>query len=109
MPPRLPRRWCWPRALGSGLGIRRLEERFTRESDGVIRYEFTLDDPERWVSPWTAALSMRKIDGQVWEVACHEGNYSLENILRGARAVDGTPEAPVAEPGALCFDCEPPR
>ena len=95
--------------VGSGLGIRRLEERFTREIDGVIRYEFTLDDPERWVSPWTAALSMRKIDGQVWEVACHEGNYSLENILRGARAVDGTPEAPVAEPGALCFACEPPR
>ncbi|MDA1095134.1 MAG: hypothetical protein O3A25_17970 [Acidobacteria bacterium] len=95
--------------VGSGLGIRKLEERFTRESDGVIRYEFTLDDPQRWTRPYTAALSMRKIEGLVYEVACHEGNYALENILRGARAADGTPDEPVKEPGALCFDCEPPR
>ena len=95
--------------VGAGLGIRRMEERFTRESDGVIRYEFTLDDPTKWTQPYTVALSMRKIEGLVYEVACHEGNYALENILRGARGADGTPEAPVKEPGALCFDCEPPR
>ena len=68
--------------VGSGRNIRRLVERFTRESTGVIRYEFTVDDPVRWVSPWTAALSLRKIESEVYEVACHEGNYSLENILR---------------------------
>ena len=95
--------------VGSGRNIRRLVERFTRESPGVIRYEFTVDDPVRFVGPWTAALSLRRIDGQVWEVACHEGNYAIENILRGARALDGTPEAPVAEPGVRCWDCEPPR
>ena len=95
--------------VGAGLGIRRMEERFTRESDGLISYEFTLDDPTKWTQPYTVAVSMREIEGLVYEVACHEGNYALENILRGARAVDGTPEAPVKEPGALCFDCEPPR
>jgi len=95
--------------VGAGLGIRRMEERFTRASDGVISYEFTLDDPIKWTQPYTVALSMRKIEGLVYEVACNEGNYALGNILRGARAVDGTPEAPVKEPGALCFDCEPPR
>ena len=95
--------------VGSGRNIRRLVERFTRESTGVIRYEFTVDDPVRWVSPWTAALSLRKIESEVYEVACHEGNYSLENILRGARALDGTPDATVAEPGVICWDCEPPR
>lgn len=95
--------------VGSGRNIRSLVERFTRVGPGVIRYEYTVDDPVRWVRPWTAALSLRRIDGHAYEVACHEGNYSLENILRGLRALDGTPEAPVAEPGVICWDCEPPR
>ncbi len=95
--------------VGSGRNIRSLVERFTLASPGVIRYEFTVDDPVRWVSPWTAALSLRRTDGPAYEVACHEGNYSLENILRGLRALDGTPKAPTAEPGVICWDCEPPR
>ena len=95
--------------VGSGRNIRSIVERFTRVGPGVIRYEYTVDDPVRWVRPWTAALSLRRIDGHAYEVACHEGNYSLENILRGLRAHDGTPEAPVAEPGVICWDCEPPR
>ena len=92
--------------VGSGPDIRSLVERFTLERPGLIRYEFTIDDPSRWVAPWTAALSLRRIDGLAYEVACHEGNYSLTNILRGLRAADGTPDAPTAEPDVLCWDCE---
>ena len=93
--------------VGSGPNIRRLEERFTRESDDLIRYEYTVDDPTRWTSPWTAAISLRETIGPMYEVACHEGNYAIENILRGHRAQDGTPKAAVAEPGVICWDCEP--
>ncbi len=95
--------------VGSGQNIRSLVERFTLAGPGVIHYEYTVDDPVRFVSPWTAAVSLRRTDGLAYEVACHEGNYALENILRGARALDGTPDAPVAEPGVICWDCEPPR
>ena len=55
---------------------------------------------------WHAALSA---PGPVYEVACHEGNYAIENILRGARAFDDTTDAAVAEPGIICWDCEPAR
>lgn len=93
--------------VGSGPGIRRLVERFTPQSDGLVRYEYTVDDPTRWTSPWTAAISLRRTDARMFEVACHEGNYAIENILRGHRAQDGTPKAAVAEPGVICWDCEP--
>ena len=92
--------------VGAGPNIRRLVERFTRVSDDLIRYEYTVDDPIRWMSPWTAAISLRQTVGPIYEVACHEGNYAIENILRGARAQDGTPDAPVVEPGIICTDCE---
>ena len=45
----------------------------------------------------------------MYEVACHEGNYAIENILRGLRALDGTPREPTSEPGIICSDCEAPR
>ena len=96
-------------AVGSGRNIRRLVERFTRVSPDVIQYEFTMDDPVRRVSPWTAAISLRRTDDLVYEVACHEGNYALPNILAGARAVDGTSDASPAQPGKICWDCEPPK
>ena len=93
--------------VGSGPNIRSLVERFTRESDDLIRYEYTVDDPTRWTASWTAAISLRQTDARMYEVACHEGNYAIVNILRGARAQDGTPKAAVAEPGVICWDCEP--
>ncbi len=93
---------------GSGEGLQTLTERFTRESDDLIRYEYTVDDPTRWTKPWTAAISLRQTPGPLFEVACHEGNYAVPNILRGARAQDGTPDEPPDEPGIICWDCEPP-
>jgi len=95
--------------VSAGPDIRRLVERFTRESDDLIRYEHTVDDPIRWTDTWTAAISLRQTPGPVYEVACHEGNSAIENILRGARAFDDTADAAVAEPDIICWDCEPAR
>ena len=47
-----------------------------------------MTDPSVWTAPWTAAAPMTKLDGQLFEYACHEGNYSVPNILAGARAED---------------------
>ncbi len=66
----------------------RLIERFTRVSADAIDYEFTVVDPTVWEAPWTVSLPMTAIDGPLFEYACHEGNYALENILAGARAED---------------------
>jgi hypothetical protein len=95
--------------VSAGPNIRRLVERFTRASDDLIRYEHTVDDPIRWTNTWTAAISLRQTPGPVYDVACHEDNYAIEYILRNARAFDDTPDAPVAEPGIICWDCEPLR
>ncbi len=64
----------------------RLVERFTRVDDGTLSYEFTIDDPGTWTSAWTATFPLIGIDGELFEYACHEGNYSAANILAGARA-----------------------
>jgi hypothetical protein len=63
-----------------------LTERFTRVSDDTLRYEFTVDDPTVWTRPWTAAIYWKKSGGEIYEYACHEGNYSLRGMLSAARA-----------------------
>ena len=62
-----------------------LVERLTRVDADTLLYEFTVDDPKTWTKPWTAAIPMKKVDTPIYEYACHEGNYALPNILRGAR------------------------
>ena len=66
----------------------RLVERFRRTGDRTIDYEFTVTDPETWMRPWTAKLPWNRIDGLIYEYACHEGNYSMENMLSAARAAE---------------------
>jgi len=66
-----------------------LVERFTRTSDRTIDYQFTVSDPETWTRPWTAKLPWNRIDGLIYEYACHEGNLGLEHMLSAARAADG--------------------
>ena len=68
----------------------RLVERFTRAGDGLLLYEFTIDDPETFTSGRSAVLPMVKADGAIYEYACHEGNYGLANVLSGARAEERT-------------------
>ncbi len=63
-----------------------LVERFTRVDDRTLLYEFTVDDPTAFTRAWSAVLPMTKTNDRVFEYACHEGNYALEGILRGARA-----------------------
>ena len=64
----------------------RLEERFTRVDGDTLEYEYTVTDPETWVAPWTVNLPMVRSDLPLFEYACHEGNYSMETMLTGARA-----------------------
>jgi hypothetical protein len=61
-------------------------ERFTRTDPDTIVYRFTVEDPSTWTKPWSGELLMRKIEGPIFEYACHEGNYGLANILAAARA-----------------------
>ena len=70
---------------GSGERLR-LVERFTRTGPRTLLYEFTVDDPASFTKPWSAALPMTKTDDRLYEYACHEGNYAMTGILRGARA-----------------------
>jgi hypothetical protein len=62
-------------------------ERFTRISPDTIQYQATIDDPKIWSKPWTVAFPLnRDKNFQVYEYACHEGNYGLLDMLSGARA-----------------------
>jgi hypothetical protein len=63
-------------------------ERFTRTADDTILYQFTVSDPSTWEKSWSGELPITKIDGQVYEYACQEGNYGMRNILSGARATE---------------------
>ena len=65
-----------------------LIERFRRLDEDTLEYEFTVTDPGTWKTPWTVNLPMVKSDLQLFEYACHEGNYSMPNILGGARALE---------------------
>jgi hypothetical protein len=60
-------------------------ERFTRTSKDTVLYQFTVDDPHTWAKPWGGELVMGPSMGEIYEFACHEGNYGLANNLRGAR------------------------
>jgi hypothetical protein len=64
----------------------RLTERFSRVDTDTLRYEFTVDDPTVWTRPWTAAIYWKKSGGEIYEYACHEGNYSLRGMLSALRA-----------------------
>ena len=62
-----------------------LTERFTRVSADVLNYEFTVDDPTTWTRPWTAMIPLKLKNELIYEYACHEGNESIPNMLRGHR------------------------
>jgi len=62
-----------------------LTERFTRVDYDTVNYQFTLEDPATFSDKFTAVVAMTKVAGQLYEYACHEGNYGMVNILRGAR------------------------
>jgi len=63
-------------------------ERLTRVADDTILYQFTVEDPGMWTKPWSGELPITKISGELYEYACNEANYGLENTLRGARVAE---------------------
>jgi len=63
----------------------RLTERYARVAPDRIAFSMTFEDETHWVQPWTVAYSMRPTEGDLFEYACHEGNYGLRNILQYAR------------------------
>ena len=70
---------------GGSTGDLELVERFTRQSDHVLLYEVTVNDPSTWSRPWTYEVPMQANPDPIFEYACHEGNYGMETILVGAR------------------------
>jgi hypothetical protein len=65
----------------------RVVERFTRIDSETLLYRFTVYDSDH-TAPWTGELVWPATDEKVFEYACHEGNYSFGNIMRGARALE---------------------
>jgi len=65
----------------------RLVERFTRMNENAIQYEATVNDAQTFTAPWTVAFPITHESGyQIFEYACHEGNYAMANVLSAARA-----------------------
>jgi len=64
-----------------------LVERFTRTDVDTIEYRITVEDPTTFELPWTAVMPITRLgaDTQIYEYACHEGNYAMTNLLAGGR------------------------
>jgi hypothetical protein len=69
---------------GSTTGLH-LTERYTRTGKNGLEMRLTVSDPTTWEKPWTVLLPMRPTEGELIEYACHEGNYSMFNLLEVAR------------------------
>ena len=68
-----------------------LVERFTRAAPDLVMYEVTVEDPTVWESTWTVEMPLSEVDNkanQIFEAACHEGNYAMVSILAGARNLE---------------------
>ena len=64
-----------------------LTERFTRQNE-LLLYSYTIDAPELFTQPFTVEIPLRKSEARMFEYACHEGNYALPGMLRGARVLE---------------------
>ena len=73
---------------GGGSAAKHVVERFTRLPSGDLLYHFTVEDESTWTAPWTGQYLWRASNESVYEYACHEGNYAMENMLRGARLLE---------------------
>jgi hypothetical protein len=74
---------------GAGTNLK-VTERYTRVAPDKIDFSVTFDDETQWTQPWTAAYTIREGEGELYEYACHEGNYGLRNILENARDEERT-------------------
>jgi hypothetical protein len=73
----------------------KLVERLTRVGPHTLRYEATIHDPKTWTRPWTVALPLTEHpEYQMFEYACHEGNYAVRNVLSAERAKEKASQEP---------------
>lgn len=70
-----------------------LIERF-RNDDGTLIYQYTIDHSDTFTLPFTVEIPMRKSSARMYEYACHEGNYALTSMLKGARVLEAEASAP---------------
>ena len=75
-----------PSALTDATAALRVVERLTRVDERSLLYEFSVTDPAAFTRPWSAAYTIHKSEAHMYEFACHEGNYAIAGMLRGARA-----------------------
>ena len=75
-------------ALRGGSKDMHVVERFSHLEDGSVLYQFTVEDESVWSAPWSGEYVWQTSDQRVYEYACHEGNYSFGNIMRGARLLE---------------------
>ena len=80
--------------------FRHIEERFTLVDADTIRYEFTITDPTTWTSPWGGEVPMVRIEGPMYEYACHEGNHDIRHILEINRNLERQAAEAAAEGGS---------
>ena len=73
--------------LGSSRHMK-VTERLTPLAGGDLRYAFTVDDPTVWTAKWSGDFVWAKAAERIFEYACHEGNYALGNVMRGARLLE---------------------
>lgn len=78
----------------------RVIEWFTQQDDGSLSYRFRVEDPTVWTAPWEGDFPWPRSAAKVYEYACHEGNYALGNIMRGARLLEQEAGA-IAPAGAM--------
>ncbi|HZZ30657.1 MAG TPA: hypothetical protein VFE10_01580 [Phenylobacterium sp.] len=83
--------------LRGGSPNQKVIEKFRRIGPNSLSYQFTVSDPDTYAAPFSGEVQMRTTKGQVYEYACHEGNYALTGMLAGARAE----EKKQAEAGGL--------
>jgi hypothetical protein len=74
-------------------------ERFSLAADDTIAYQFTVEDKATWDVPWKGEIAIKKADGEIWEYACHEGNYGVRNILSAARSEEAAAAGGAASVG----------
>ncbi|MEY4634533.1 MAG: hypothetical protein RJA55_331 [Acidobacteriota bacterium] len=72
----------------------RIVERFSLFDADTLLYQFEIDNPTAFTQPWKGELTMTRSGERIYEFACHEGNYSLTNMLRGFRATERKPAGP---------------
>ena len=69
-------------------------ERFSLFDPDTLLYQFEIDNPTAFTRPWKGELTMERGTGNIYEFACHEANYSMEGMLRGARSAERKPAGP---------------